>query len=531
MHLKTETKVGLFVLMALGLFAYMALYLGVFKLYVKNYNFYHLYFDDLSGLERKADVKISGVKVGWIDNVQLIQNGLHAKVLISVKQDYVLYGDAYAEIKQETLLGNKYLEIFPGNPSSGIVQCGGSFGSKVESLVSIENLIKKFDNIATNIEDLSYSLKNILGTTHQENQLKSIIINVNEACSKIAVFSDVLSRNERSIDLLINNLQSFSQNIMPVGNEINRVATKLYTDVLPCFQTNIQRMSDVFARDFTRVASCLDSTMENINSIAKKVDQGDGLFGKLINETDIYDDIKVISQGFKEYATFTDNLGVVVDAHGEYMCRPAEHYRHEDSKGYFDLRFYTSEDLFYLFQMVSSEKGSITRSVIHNEYFDKCNKPLNNEDIRKLPIQYYFEPLRTDKLVQTRNTQRFGFQVGKIFKDVAIRFGIFEGFAGGAIDYQLPTMSENFRWLTSFEAWDFTGQDKVNDRRPHLKWINKVYFLRNLYADFGADDFISRKNANAFFGFGLRFSDEDLKYLVSKAGALIGSGLIASEVQ
>lgn len=283
LQLKTETKVGLFVLMAIGLFAYMSLYLGVFRLYVKNHNFYHLYFEDLSGLEKKADVKIAGVKVGWIDNVQLIENGTQAKVSASIKSDYVIYNDAHAEIKQETLLGNKYLEIFPGDPRTGIVHSGENFGRKVESLVSIERLIKKFDNIATNIEDLSYSLKNVLGTQGQQEQLRSIISNINDASVKIAVFTDVLSRNERNIDLLINNLQKFSQNIVPVGNEINRVTTQLYMDVLPSFQSSIQRISDIFDRDFNRVATRLDSTMVHYQSVAKKIDDGDGLLGKLVN--------------------------------------------------------------------------------------------------------------------------------------------------------------------------------------------------------------------------------------------------------
>lgn len=531
MQLKTETKVGLFVLIAMGTFAYMATYLGTLKLFSNQYNYYYIYFDDLSGLEKKADIKISGVKVGLIDDIKLIENGSKAKITAAVNNDYVIYGDASALIKQENLMGNKYLEIIPGDPRSGTIGSGGSFGKDVLSMPSMETLIRKFDSIATNIENLSSSLQNALGSNGQQNELKLIMHNIQQASSRIAVFTDVLSRNERNIDQLLSNMHAFSQNIVPVGNQINKVADKLYTDVLPSLQDSILKISKVFDRDFNRVSTNLEATLENIQSVAKKIDQGKGLFGKLVNETDIYDDIKVISQGFRDYATFADNLGIVVDAHGEYMNRPGEHYRHEDSKGYLDIRFYTSEDLFYMFQVVSSEKGNVSRHVIRNKYFDQCNRELGNEQIRELPPQFFFEPIKTDRVVNTRNAVRFGFQVGKIYKDIALRFGIIEGFAGAAVDYELPTFSENFRWVTTFEAFDFTGQNKIDDRRPHLKWINRVYFLRNLYTDFGADDFISKKNSNAFFGFGLRFSDDDLKYLLSKAGALVGGGFVAESKQ
>jgi len=88
------------------------------------------------------------------------------------------------------------------------------------------------------------------------------------------------------------------------------------------------------------------------------------------------------------------------------------------------------------------------------------------------------------------------------------------------LDFDVPFKTERFRWLMSFEAYDFHGWNRIDDRRAHLKWLNKIYFLNNFYTVFGADDFISRKNANVFFGAGMRFGDDDIKYLIpSFAGA------------
>jgi hypothetical protein len=115
-------------------------------------------------------------------------------------------------------------------------------------------------------------------------------------------------------------------------------------------------------------------------------------------------------------------------------------------------------------------------------------------------------------------------QFGKIFGPVAVRFGLFEGSSGIGVDFDIPFSSDKFRWVTSFEGFDFIGWNRLEDRRPHLKWINKIYVMRNLYMTFGADDFISKHNSNAFFGAGIRFGDDDIKYFASSIGGLSGVG-------
>ena len=51
--------------------------------------------------------------------------------------------------------------------------------------------------------------------------------------------------------------------------------------------------------------------------------------------------------------------------------------------------------------------------------------------------------------------------------------------------------------------------------------MNRVFFLNNLYLVFGADDFVSQTNANAFWGVGIRFGDDDMKYILSKFGLYV----------
>jgi phospholipid/cholesterol/gamma-HCH transport system substrate-binding protein len=197
------------------------------------------------------------------------------------------------------------------------------------------------------------------------------------------------------------------------------------------------------------------------------------------------------------------------------MYRPAEHYDWEDTKGYFDIRIHPNEDRFYLIQLASSEKGFITRREQRKIYYDEQGyeidmQTLDLPDWAKLLLRY-----RTKHEDFWRGVPfKIGLQFGKIFGNIAARFGLFENSVGIGVDFDIPFKNDYYRWVMSFEVFDFRGWNRQDDRRPHVKWINKMFFANNFYTVFGADDFVSQHNANIFAGVGIRFGDDDVKYLL-----------------
>ena len=214
------------------------------------------------------------------------------------------------------------------------------------------------------------------------------------------------------------------------------------------------------------------------------------------------------------------------------MSRPAENYKYEDSKFFFDMRIYPNEDNFYMAEIASSEKGWREEREIIKSYFpDNGRKEERSaihhgdwvEPIDLNPLLLDNDERMEDQYIQretilTRNTMKFGLQFGKIYKDLAFRFGVFENTGGLAVDFDVPFKSDKFRWVTSIEAYDMVGWNRINDRRPHIKWLNRMYLMRNIYFTFGADDFISKHNASTFAGLGIRFGDDDIKYIMPNVG-------------
>lgn len=446
----------------------MGVQIGTFRFDKSNYIHYTMYFNDISGLSRKGDVKIAGVKVGWVERITLAHNATAARIDIALLKDYHLYQDAHAIVRQDGLLGSHFIEVIPGDSSLPILLPGDTLEKQHIPPVSLDTLMHAFKKIASNVEQVTDSLK----------------------------------------------------------------------EILPAFQNNIEKIANAFDRDFNAMAHHIDSTsaaieqfsaqactgLHSLNSVVEKIDAGKGFAGKLINEDDAYQDFKTTIQGFKKYVTKMERIQCIFDTHFEGMLRRAENYEYQDSKGYFDVRIHPNEHSFYVVQIATSEKGFAYRKNIERDYINLQGEPVSFRDNHVIPEtlsdvssnDLFIEPQNV--LIEReqqfeRNTIKFGLQFGKIYKDIAFRLGLFEGTAGLGLDVDIPFDTDRFRWVSSFEMFDMRGFNRRNDKRPHLKWFNRMFVFDNIYIVFGADDFVSKRNATAFMGAGVRFGDEDVKYL------------------
>jgi phospholipid/cholesterol/gamma-HCH transport system substrate-binding protein len=560
---KIETRVGIFVLIALAVFGYMGFKIGAFRFDRSQYTQYILYFRDISGLSRKAAIKIAGVKVGWVEEVKLLpgsgtKTDTKAEAIAMVSVEFPLYQDAYAIVRQDGLLGPKYVDIVPGDSLLRQLESGDALQKSGVDSVDLDDLFREFKEIAGNVRQVSESFKDALAGPEGSDQFKMFVGNLENAADKFSTVTNII---ERSFARNEDNLDAF----LEIGHNVRNLSDRLENKVFPAFQDSIEKISNVFDRDFGRIARRVEVTTEtleeaaaqardglrSITAVAEKIDEGKGLIGKLVNEDETYRDLKVAVSGFKNYVSKLDRLQILFDTHFETMHHSAENYRYEDSKGYFDIRIHPNEEHFYLVQIASSEKGFATRTEKEYTY---TNDQLDYVDVKKefhpqattapqlLSDNYYENVLVSDDKLKTeyrqeelrfdRNGVKIGVQFGKIFGDIALRVGMFDGYAGMGADYDFPFKNERFRWVTTVEGFDFRGFNRRGpnkfhqDKRPHLKWLNRMFLMRNIYFTFGADDFISKQNANVFVGVGMRFGDDDVKYVL---GSISGaSGLMKS---
>ena len=512
--MKTETRVGIFVTIAIGIFFYLSLNIGAIRLDQRQYYHYKTYFDDTGGLDEKAPVKIAGVEVGWVETINLLEGG-KAEVNMRIHKRNKLARNAYATVQQEGLIGTKHIDIEPGDITTGALPPGSILAMPGRPPTSVGDLLEQFKEIATGVQSVVESFKNTFGTRKGEENLKIALNSVAVASQRIANFSQVLERtlvkNEHNIDMMLQDFQKTAHNLQKavpsIQKNFDNVSVALTDDTLPYFAQASQNASDTFA-SFNKAAPHIEETFKEASDVAGKINEGKGVLGKLINEDEMYGDLKKTVRGFKDMVAKAETIDILLDMHSESL------FKTRTSKGYFEAKLRPYSDYFYTIQLVSDEHGRIMKKEKFYKRYDAHNNLLSTDDLTT-QWQIMDQPDRKEVITRTKNDFLFGFQFGKRFNRIALRLGLFESTLGVGCDYYVPLNTDYVHWITTIEAFDFNGANRVESKRPHVKWLNRVFFMKNMYTTFGVDDICSKDKATPFFGAGLRFGDEDIKYLLS----------------
>lgn len=318
MSYRNETIVGVFALTALAMFFYMSFQLGSFRLNLSRYAAYKVSFKDVSGLAAKADIKMAGVKVGWVEDVRLRPQDMTVIVSFKIGKEYPLYEDAQAIVRQEGLLGVKFLELIPGNPQLTKIQPGGSLALQTRQFVSMDEIFYTFKKIAHNIEGLSGSFKDM--SLEAQDFLKSLK-------TRLAGLDALLSTASQSA-------------------------------------AGVQETTQVLKDAISRVSGAIDDAKKPIahfGALAEKVSKGEGSFGKLLHDPTVYEDIKSTASYAQSCIERVRKVAAVFDGHLEVLPHSYCDRKKTNVKLYFEPRFFPCTNFFGLIGFAYSHQGFARR--------------------------------------------------------------------------------------------------------------------------------------------------------------------------
>jgi len=113
-----ETVMGAVVLVVAAVFLFFAY--TTTKVTAASGNVYTAQFSRVDGIRDGTDVRINGIKVGQVVSQVLDPKTFYAVVKLSVASDIKLSKDSIVSIKMSGLLGDKFVDIEPGNEDDAI---------------------------------------------------------------------------------------------------------------------------------------------------------------------------------------------------------------------------------------------------------------------------------------------------------------------------------------------------------------------------------------------------------------------------
>ncbi|HRK01299.1 MAG TPA: MlaD family protein [Oligoflexia bacterium] len=251
-----ELKAGLFVLAAIAALVYMTTRLTQNEYSFRGVKTYHAYVSDAAGLLSKTKVKMSGLDVGQLDTVELIER--KARVTFQIAADIKVKKDASVAVKSIGFLGDKYLELYPGSEKAPDAEEGATLAESATG-GGLEQLTAKTAEVMGNLKEITEMLREALKGDNE--------------------FGDGSSRLDRILD----NMEQFSAGL-----------------------ASVDRLGDLADR-LTEVA-------ENVREVTSKVNRGDGTLGRLINDPETIEKINSTLSGVNKFINKADRMSVLFDA-------------------------------------------------------------------------------------------------------------------------------------------------------------------------------------------------------------------------
>jgi len=456
--LSAEAKVGLLVIIGSAILLAMTFAVGKYQFGEQKGYVLQATFDSVAGLDVKSSVRMAGVKIGVVELVELEDS--RARVTLRIGPEVQIKRGTEAMVKTMGLLGEKYVEFVP--MKTGKLQPEGSpyytNGERVYATVSpsdVDKLVNQLSAISDDIKQVTASLSQVFGTERGAKSMEDILNDLRQTTANVKEFSYTLNSDGTELVMRLNELVASLNGVV----DDNR-------DNLKVSMENIKEAS-----------KSAELAIASIESAAKKIDRGEGTIGKLVNDEGMYNNIDSAAKGISDYVSRVDRMQTVIGFRTEYLF--------PKSKSYVSLELKPKPDKYYLLEVVSDAFANYNR------------------------VETTTTPGST-VVTETYETKfKFSLEFAKRWGNLALRLGLIESTGGIGTDYY--ALDDRIKF--SVDAWNFDSKEPGNTK-AHLKGTASYRINQVLFVNAGYDNALNSKRADAFAGIGLRFDDDDLKYLL-----------------
>ena len=351
-----SVRVGLLVAVALAVLMIFVFFIGSESKIFARKNEYKVRFESVAGLAQGNPVKISGVTVGVVRDIELPRDPKQKDVFIELMVDRKfserIRGDSRARLKKLGLLaGDSYIDITPGSPRFDALEPGSIIPAQRQT--NVDQLISSGEDLVDNLVQISYSMKNILArvdrgegligelTTQTETKQRmtdTFLTTLNKANAMLThiesgkglvgkiVYDDVYAEQlatsmtaaTHSLEMIAGNVQKSLENgngVLPALLNDPEGKKKVYelVDNLRATSANLAEFSTTMKTGQGLVPRLLNDKaygdqalneftglVHQLNEAVTKINTGQGTAGKIITDPSVYESINDILIGINE---------------------------------------------------------------------------------------------------------------------------------------------------------------------------------------------------------------------------------------
>lgn len=325
-----EVKVGLLILVAMGILGGFVLVMGGLS-FERTYAIY-VDFDNPGGLQTGAPVKIAGVTVGKVDELQFRgaaeidpktgrRSMVRAKLDVKTKVRDTIREDAEFYVTTQGVLGEQFLAIEPGTPSKPVLDPDKTipkgigpprldlFFAKAYELLDmtvtgLNNNRELIGDIAKNTSGLLAGLNGAVSGNRE--RVDRIMQNLEDLTAEAnSLTKDAHSKyvNNPKIDRTIDNIDKIAAALEKDSGPLLKDAKEALANINRASATVGDAEGQAKLRktldDVAQLASRASAISADAQAIVAHIKKGEGTVGALVMDEALYDDLQEMARDLK----------------------------------------------------------------------------------------------------------------------------------------------------------------------------------------------------------------------------------------
>jgi phospholipid/cholesterol/gamma-HCH transport system substrate-binding protein len=279
---KREATVGTVIIAAIVLFFIGTTWLNGRSVGGRSEDYWKIQFRDAGNLKTSSAVRISGVPVGKVEKVQLVEAG---KVLVSVSlpERITPRVDATAKIVAVGFVGDAVVEFNPGEASVPLTKSKIIIGSQALGLADRAQVLSdRADSI-------------LLGAQAIVNQKTA-----DQLRSTLTTLEGTLKAAQRTMAIYADSSHGPTAELTKTLASFQKLSTRLDSALAhPALSRTLSR-TDTLTSNLAAMTAQLRSTAERLDTLLAGVNRGQGTLGKFATDSGFYYDIRDLSHSMRE---------------------------------------------------------------------------------------------------------------------------------------------------------------------------------------------------------------------------------------
>jgi phospholipid/cholesterol/gamma-HCH transport system substrate-binding protein len=226
-----------------------------------------------AGLKQGQPVLLVGVNVGYVDQVDLHQDGTLVTTL-RIAKNYKVPITSKATVIPNGIFGDQAVALTPSRPDPRSFKPGDTVPVG-PSTPGIAELTSKADSIARSVNSITSALQHELVVAGGIRDLRNTIGATNRLASELAT---IASEQSRQLSATMTSLRRATGAIDPA--KVDSTVTNLRTA----------------SANMAQLSGQLKETSGKLDAIIAKVDSGNGTTAKLLNDPGAYNDVRMLLQ-------------------------------------------------------------------------------------------------------------------------------------------------------------------------------------------------------------------------------------------